>query len=175
MRTPLAIHVTPTQRKHLEQLRETTTDRRVWARVTAILMSAAETSAKQIATVLGVTQQSISNWRRRWIDHGPFSLKDAPRSGAPRKVTPRYLRLMAEAIDRGPLAYRYVFTTWSVKRLAAHLHRKTGVRLSHQHLRHVLHQSNFVCRRPKHSLKGKRDERQYRRGKKQLEGLKRGP
>ncbi len=175
MVAPLSIHVTPAQRKHLEQLRETTVDRRVWARVTAILMSAAGTSAKQIATILAVTLQRVTNWRRRWTDHGPFSLKDAPRSGAPRKATPRYLRMMGEAIDRGPLAYRYVFTTWSVKRLAAHLHRKTKISLSHQHLRHLLHQSNFVCRRPKHTLKGKRDERQYRRGKKQLEGLKRGP
>ena len=173
MGTPLAVHVTPAQRKHLEQAKETA-DRRVWARVTAILMSAAGTSAKQIAMILGVTQQSISNWRRRWIDRGAFSLKDAPRCGAPRKVTPRYMRLMAEAIDRGPQAYGYVLSTWSVKRLAAHLHRKTRIHLSHQHLRHLLHQSDFVCRRPKHTLKGKRNERQYRKAKKQLEGLKRG-
>jgi transposase len=174
MGTPLAVHVTAAHRKHLKQVREGTTDRRLWARVTAILMSAEGTPATQIATVLGVTPQSISNWRNRWIDHGAFSLKDAPRSGAPKKVTPRYMRLMAEAIDRGPQAYGYVLSTWSVKRLVAHLHRKTRIRLSHQHLRHLLHQSGFVCRRPKHTLKGKRNEWQYRKAKKQLEDLKRG-
>lgn len=175
MRTPLAVRVTPAQRGHLEQVRETTTDRRLWARVTAVLMSASGTAAKQIATILGVTQQTISNWRNRWIDRGPFNLKDAPRSGAPRRVTPRYLRLMEEAIDRDPQAYGYVFTTWSVRRLAAHLHRKTKIQLSHQHLRDLLHRSEFVCRRPKHTLKGKRNERQHRQAKKQLEGLKGGP
>jgi transposase len=137
-------------------------------------MSALGTAAKEISAILGVSQQTISNWRNRWTDRGPFGLKDAPRPGGPRRVTPRYLRLMQEAVDRNPQAYGYIFTTWSVKRLATHLHRKTRLRLSAQHLRRLLHQSDFVCRRPKHTLKGRRNERQYRRVKNQLQGVKRG-
>ena len=174
MRTPLPVQVTPDQRRHLEEVRATTTDRRQWKRATVTLMSAAGTSATQLATMLGVTLQTISNWRRRWIERGPFGLKDAPRSGAPKKVTPRYLRLMEEAVQRGPQAYGYVFTTWSVKRLTAHLRRKTKIGMSPHHVRHLLHEAGFVCRRPRHTLKGKRDERQYRRAQKQLEALKRG-
>jgi transposase len=137
-------------------------------------MSAVGAPAKQIAEALHVTPQTVSNWRRRWIERGPFGLKDAPRPGGPLKVTPRYLRLMAEAVDRGPQAYGYIFTTWSVKRLVVHLQRRTKIRISHQRLRQLLHQHGFVCRRPKHTLKGKRNEREYRRVKQRLEALKKG-
>lgn len=174
MRPPLAVQVSLAQRRHLEQMRDQTSDRRLWGRITAILMSALGTPAKQIAEVLQVTQQTVSNWRRRWIERGVFGLKDAPRPGGPPKVTPRYLRLMAEAVDRDPQAYGYVFTTWSVKRLVSHLQRRTKIRISHQRLRQLLHLHGFVCRRPKHTLKGKRNEREYRQVKRRLEALKRG-
>lgn len=175
MRTPIPIRVTATQRKHLESLRDSTTDRRLWSRIVAILMSAAGTPAQQITSTLGVTAQSVSNWRNRWNRGGPFDLKDRPRSGGPRRVTAKYIELMEEAVDREPQAYGYVFTTWSVKRLTAHLKRKTRIQMSSQRVRQLLHERGFVCRRPKHTLKGKRDERHYQKVKKQLEVLKRGP
>jgi transposase len=38
----------------------------------------------EIAARLGVSTQSVGDWRRRFHQHGLASLSDAPRSGHPR-------------------------------------------------------------------------------------------
>ena len=69
----------------------------------------------------------------------------------------------------------YGFSTWSAPRLAAHLAKVTGVRFSDDQLRRLLHQEGFTVQRPKHTMKGKRDEARFQRAKGELEALKKGP
>src|SRR5262249_12714338 len=66
----------------------------------------------------------------------------------------------------------YGFATWSTGRLAAHLARATGTALSPAQVRRLLHQEGFSVHRPKHTLKGKRDEAAYQKAKARLRRLK---
>ena len=131
-------------------------------------------NCRDVAKILGISDDTVTNWKRRWIRAGMSSLEDKPRSGRPPKVTPRYLRLMSQAVDRGPRTYGYLFSVWSAARLAAHLALKTGISLQPNQLRQHLKSQNFVFRRPKHSLKGRQNPREVRAAEKHLHALKKG-
>ena len=79
---------------------------------------------------------------------------------------------MKQAVQTNPLTLGYGFSTWSVARLAEHLAQVTGLRFSADPLRRLLHREGFSVQRPKHTMKGKRDEAAYRRAKAELVGLK---
>jgi len=84
------------------------------------------------------------------------------------------LTIWRTPLSKGPLSYGYVFTTWSIARPNTHLHAVTGIKICNDWLRQLVHAEGFVYRRPKHTLKGKRNERAYRQAQKKLKRLKRG-
>jgi transposase len=79
---------------------------------------------------------------------------------------------MSRSVQANPMTLGYGFSTWSAARLAEHLARVTGVRFGDDQIRRLLHQQGFSFHRPKHTLKGKRDEVAYEKAKKRLNGLK---
>ena len=105
---------------------------RVVKRAACLLRSAAGDRAKDIARVLGLSVDAVTDIRRRWRRRRMRSVQDRPRSGRPPRATAAYLRELRRAMRAmraGPLRCGYVFTVWSVKRLGAYLKRRTGVRL----------------------------------------------
>jgi len=170
----IEVRLTSWQRQRLQQLRDRPPTARVGKRAVCLLLSADGVPDQLIAQATGLAPNSLTRIRRRWNERGMAALKDAPRSGRPPKVNPAYRQELKDALRRGPLAYGYVFTTWSIARLNAHLQRVTGVRICNDWLRQLAHAEGFVYRRPKHTLKGKRDERAYRRAQRKLGRLKEG-
>jgi transposase len=79
---------------------------------------------------------------------------------------------MRQAVQTNPLSLGYGFSTWSVPRLAAHLAKVTHIRFSDDQLRRLLHREGFSVQRPKHTMKGKRDEAAYEKAKGELKALK---
>lgn len=51
-----------------------------------ILMAAAGKTGTEIAAKLGITNATVSKWRRRFLEHRLDALSDAPRSGRPRSI-----------------------------------------------------------------------------------------
>jgi transposase len=121
-----------------------------------------------------VCLNTVANWKHRWLKGRYFRLTDARRSGRPPIASKRYLKLMAEAVERGPHSYGYQFTVWSSARLAAHLEEKTGIALSPRQLRKWLSRQGFVFRRPKHTLKSRQNRRKVQAAKRHLAALKKG-
>lgn len=174
MPAPVSIRVTGSQQRCLRRVLASTKSRRTWSRATGLLMLAQGQSCLDVGRVLGVCEDTVTNWKRRWIRGGTASLQDKPRSGRPLTVTPRYLRLLAQAVERGPHSYGYLFSVWSSARLAAHLKLKTGIPLHINQLRKHLKNLGFVYRRPKHTLKGRQNPREVRAAEKHLHALKKG-
>lgn len=170
----LAVSLTSWQRERLRQLRDRPPAPRVGRRAACLLLSAAGESAATIARATGLSADAVTDVRRRWREAGMRSLADRPHTGRPPRVDAAYRRELRRAIRRGPAAFGYAFTVWSVARLAAHLARRTGVAVGPDWLRRVLHGQGFAYGRPKHTLKGRRDERAYRRAERALAALKRG-
>jgi len=171
----LRVWLKPWESRRLRQLRDRATSARQVKRAMCLLLSAAGQSASVIARVTGLSRDAITDIRRRWRQRRLRSLADRPRRGRPARVTAQYRRELRRALRKGPLACGYVFTVWSIARLGSYLRKQTGIRLSVHGLRRVVRAEGFVVGRPKHTLRGKRNEREYRRAQRQLQRLKRGP
>lgn len=130
--------------------------------------------ASRIVRVTGLSRRAVTGIRRRWRRHRLRSLVDRPRTGRPPRVTPEYRRELRRSLRKSPLACGYVFTVWSIARLATYLHERTGIALGVDRLRRLVHAEGFVVGRPAHTLAGRRDEREYRRARRRLAKLKKG-
>lgn len=174
----LRVEVSGWQRKQLQRLQARPPSPRVGRRATCLLLSADGTCSRQIARATGFSLDAITDIRRRWNARGMRSLKDGRHPGRPPLVTTPYCRELRQALRRSPLAFGYVFTLWSIARLGTHLAKRTGIRLSRDWLRQLVHQNGYHCGRPKHTLRRKRALRgsrtQYHQAQKQLEALKKG-
>lgn len=174
MNNRLEVVLSSWQRRRLQQIRDRPPSSRVAKRATCLLMSAEAASNKAITRATGLCSDAITDIRRRWQTHGLASLKDRPRSGRPLTITASYRRELRRALRVGPLAYGYVSTVWSVARLSTHLKKVTGISIGESRLRQLIRAEGFVYRRPKHTLKGKRNEKAFRKAQRALSRLKKG-
>lgn len=171
---PLRIRIRSWESRRLRQIRDHAHSARLIKRAACLLRSAAGEAAATIARVTGLSLDAISDIRRRWQQRRLASVVDRPRSGRPPRVSAQYRRELRRVLERSPLRCGYVFTVWSVARLGAYLQERTGIRISGDWLRRLVHAEGFVIARPKHTLANKRDEREYRRAQRKLARLKRG-
>ena len=170
----IEVKLTSRQRQRLQQTRDHPPTARMGKQAVCLLLSAEGASSQLIHQATGLSKDAITDIRRRWNERGLASVADAPRPGRPPKIGPAYRQELRNALRRSPLAYGYIFTTWSVARLNTHLQNTTGIKICNDWLRQLAHAEGFVYRRPKHTLKGKRDEKAYHRARRKLERLKKG-
>ena len=78
------------------------------------MLSAEDHALRMIAERLGVTQRTVSRWRRRYQDERLAGLKSRPRSGRPRRISRRKELVVVTATMRPPKHA----TRWSTRRLA---------------------------------------------------------
>jgi transposase len=159
----------------LDAMRFSTTDKTVFRNATIILMSGVGRSKPSIAQDLGCSVGTVDNVRRRYRRSGIAGLAPATRPGRPSRATPAYRAVMREAVQTLPQSLGYGFSVWSVARLNAHLAKHTGISFSDDQLSRILHAEGFSFQRPKHTMKGKRDEAAYERARRQLRRLKKRP
>lgn len=174
MNKRIEVKLTSWQRRRLQEIRDHPPSTRVGKRAVCLLLSADGVASKLICQVTGLSVDAVTDIRRRWHQRGMASLIELPRPGRPAKVTPEYRKQLRKALRSGPLACGYVFTVWSIARLNAHLQAITGIKICDDWLRRLVHAEGFVYRRPKHTLKGKRDEKAFRKAQRRLNRLKKG-
>jgi transposase len=87
-----------------------------------IVLACAEPSATNsaVAAALGVSRPTVATWRQRFAERGPDGLLDAPRPGAPRKISDEAVeQVVTLTLETAPENA----THWSTRSLAA----KTGM------------------------------------------------
>ena len=164
-----------TERESLERLRRENKHAVVFRNVTIILQSAEGRSKAELSRALGCSVSTIDRARREYRRIGLAGLLPVKPPGRPSRATPEFRAALIEAVQTPPNTLGYGFSTWSVPRLAAHLKKITKISFSDDQLRRILHQEKFSVQRPKHTMKGKRNEEEFERAKGELEALKRGP
>jgi transposase len=140
-----------------------------------ILMSDAGDTIASIAERLGCTTFTVKRVRRLYRTGGINALRPIKPPGRPSRATAEFLAAMRRAVGTNPLDLGYGFSTWSAARLAAHLAKVTGIQFSADQMRRLLHQEGYSVHRPKHTMKGKRDEAAYAKAKRQLRRLRKKP
>jgi transposase len=158
----------------LDGLRFSTTDAVVFRNATIILMSGVGRSKPSIAHDLGCSLGTVDIARKRYRESGVEGLRPRKPSGRASRATPEYRQALRRVVQTPPQELGYGFSVWSVARLNQHLKKQTGISFSEDQLRRILQEENFSYQRPKHTMKGKRDEAAYERSRRQLKRLKKG-
>ncbi len=145
--------VTAEQLSELDELYQTTHDARVRIRALMVLLAAErQMVAAQIASLLRQHEETVRRWIARYQAEGTAGLYDAPRSGAPPKVTPAYLERLLEAVRRRPRALGLPYSMWTAARLADYLAEQTGLRMSIPSVLRLLRAANMALSRPQHRI-----------------------
>ena len=167
------IKLTDEQWDELDRVRFTTKSADVFRNCLIILKSDSRETIASIAEELGCSADTVVRAGRAYRKGGVAAIMPAKPPGRPTRATPAFLAEMRRAAVTKPATLGYGFSTWSVARLAAHLAKTTGVpRFSDDQLGRLLRRERFSFQRPKHTLKGKRDETAYQAAKAELIVLK---
>jgi transposase len=105
----------------------------------------------------GRTVRTVRWWLGRFAEVGAAGLVDAPRPGRPVRADAAYLAALERAVETPPRELGLPFDVWTSPRLSEHLAATTGVRIAPGWLRALLARRDFVCGRPKHTLKHLQD------------------
>jgi transposase len=169
------IQLTEAHWDELDRLRFSTPSAKVFRNCLIILKSDLGETIASIAEELGCGTDTVIRARRQYRQGGAQALHPERPTGRKSRATPAFLAAMRQAVRTNPLTLGYGFSTWSAARLAAHLARKTGIAFSEDQMIRLLHGHGFSVHRPKHTLKGKRDEAAYQKAKAELAVLKKTP
>jgi transposase len=160
----------------LDRLRFTAGDAKVFRNCLIVLMSDGEVSRSRdsIAKELGCSPGTVDRVRSLYREQGVAGLTPRKSTGRPSRVTPEYRTALRRTVATPPQQLGYGFSVWSAARLNAHLKKTTRLTLSDERLRKLLREEGFSFQRPKHTMKGKRDEQAYSKAQQALKRLKKG-
>jgi transposase len=141
------------QLSELDALYHTTRDVRVRTRAQMILLAAERgLVAAEIAAIVRQSEETVRRWLVRYQAEGITGLSDAPRPGAPPKVTAAYRERRLELVRRRPRALGLSFSLWTAARLADYLAEETGLRISVPSIQRLLRAGGMALSRPQHTI-----------------------
>lgn len=100
--------------------------------------------AKEIARRQELTLEAVYERRYRWLEKGLAGLSDAPRSGAPSKLSPQQVEQLKVWATQEAL---------TAPELLARLEEAFGIRVHRNTLTGILKRAGLVWKRTRHSLK----------------------
>lgn len=139
-----------------------------------ILALADGATRKEVASLFGVHEATLGRWAARYRQRGLEGLRGPVQDGRgrPPKLQVKHLRLLRRTVLQAPGRFGYAFTAWTLPRLAQFLQNQTGVSVRSHYLGLLLRRMNIRRRRPKHVLRGKRNEAAHTQAKQELEQIK---
>jgi len=150
------------QREELRQLMKTGNEQ-VRRRAHAVLLNARGYSVDQIADIYEVDRDTVSHWLERWADEGSAGLQDQAGRGRKPTLNDKEQKQALKIVEKDPR---------SAKRSLAQIAAKTGKKISRDTLRRILKKGNKTWKRLRRSLRGQRDEADFRGAQAELEGFR---
>jgi putative transposase len=131
---PPTIELTDAERQALDELiRRHRTPQQMALRARIILAAAEGQNNAQIARRLGVSLDMVRLWRERWLILRPASLEDlpvadrlsdAPRPGAPRRITDEQMCRIVELACEAPQQSGRPISQWTGREIAEEIQRR---------------------------------------------------
>lgn len=104
-------------------------------------------SDAQIARQLGVTRDAVSKWHAAWRHGGEARLAVRSKPGRPARLSAAQWRQLAVVIERGARAAGFDTERWTLRRIAAVIARRFGVRYHPRYLERPLKAHGFSVQR----------------------------
>jgi len=105
-------------------------------------------SSTAVAAQFGVTDRTVRNWRRRYVDDGAEGLADRPRPGKACKLSPRQRENLRKRLLKGAVSEGFDTDLWTCPRIQAVILRRFGVEYHVDALPYVLKSLGFTCQKP---------------------------
>ncbi len=141
-------------------------DKRIFQRLQAVFLVAEGRTIIEVAEIAGVSQQTIYNWVRRYLNqHQVKALEEAPRSGRPLTAKQVTAARILRELRRNPLRLGYPTTVWTVETLADRLSDLYQCTISTDTLRRRMKQIGLRCKRPRYFYEEKDPHRAQKKGR----------
>jgi transposase len=119
--------------------------------------------APTIAQIVRENEQTVRHWLKRYSAEGLEGLHDAPRLGAPKKVTPAYVAQLHEVVRLRPRSLGVPYSLWTLARLADYMAAQTGMRVEAETGRVYLKEADIVLSRAQHKISSPAPEYQVKK------------
>lgn len=167
---PVENFLTKEQRENLQNALKESEDSYFRQRVLMLLLMNDGKTYAEITDFIGCSYRSVAYWCCHGDPDNLESLKDQRKKGNKRKATDKYIELLMEIIEKEPEEYQYEFGRWTAARLAKHLEKETGIKLSGEQVRRILKAKKYAYHWAKYSLEDKQDKKKRKAFKEKLSG-----
>lgn len=142
------------------------TDKRTFQRLQAVLLVDRGRHISEVATISGVSEQTIYNWVHLYLArHQVAALEDNPRSGRPLAANRITAERILRELRRSPLKLGYRTNVWTVEILAHHLSERYHCLITPRTLRRRMREADLVCKRPRYFYSEKDPHRAQKKGR----------
>ena len=93
---------------------------------------------QQISDFLGCSLRTVNHWVIHGDPDNLESFRDGRGVGNHQKVTPEYIKLLLEVVEKEPTKLGYEFGRWTAQRLSEHLATETEIVLSSGQVKRLL-------------------------------------
>jgi transposase len=159
------------EKKNLQSAIKTEENPKVRERILMLLLLNDGKTYQKIAEFLGCSQRRVAYWCVHGDPANLESLEDGRKKGNYKKVTNKYIKLLLEIVDKEPQELGYEFGRWTGKRLAEHLEKETGIKLSKSQISRILAREKYVYIWGKYSLEDKQDKKKEKHLKKNYQNI----
>jgi len=148
MRARFVQEVTPAEQEALVGTVRNSTDAPLVRRCQAIVLSVPGQTVPAIARLMGVDASTIHRWLDRFEAGGIGALVTAWSDGRPPRWDEAYEVLLVETARHDPRWYGLEQSTWTCSLLAGYLAQQTGIQLSSERVRVLVHQHGIRLKQP---------------------------
>jgi transposase len=154
---PAKNHLSQNQKQRLIKLLKESDDNYEREKVLILLLINDGKTYREVSEFMEIAYTTVAYWSVHGDPDNLDSFSDKRSSGNFRKVTPEYETMLIDTIDKEPEEYGYEFGRWTAARLATHLEKVTGIKLSSSQISRILHKKKYVYIWAKYSLEDKQN------------------
>lgn len=96
-------------------------------RIRGLIMVSRQHGYREVATCLGVTSGTVSNWVSYYSSEGVEGLLTKPRPGRPAELSEEEFSLLEDLVDAGGLASGFPNEVWDARRIGLVIRSHFGV------------------------------------------------
>ena len=164
-KSPAALGFKRSDELRLKKALRRAADKHPFQRAQAVLLVAQGRALTEVASVAGVSLQTVYNWVTRYLAaHQLSALEDSPRSGRPRTAPQITSARILQEVHRNPLRLGYRTTVWTMPLLAHHLSQRYHCGLSSYTLRRRMKALGLRYKRPRYFYEEKEPNRAQKKG-----------
>jgi len=153
------IQLQPAEVERLEEVFQTTTDRKLRDRLQIVLMAHRGRARQDIATDLGIHRRSVTRWLNAFCDGGAGALRPRKAKGNPSKIPAGLADEVRQWVIGGPAAQGLDRASWTHEERADHLKKTKGILTSRAAVQRFCSKIDIRLYRPTyHYLRGDPDK-----------------